>query len=452
MLLPATRKILLAISLLAAALACNFGNPSLSGAAVTQTYAARVTALMATAWASRPSATLTQTSPTVTPSQAPVPFTPTLTLTLTPTLTLAVVHQMTPGEPVGANRFVTDPLTKDYAPEMRSPSGSDVYQNNRWERPYSAGVMYYLPDIDLTRAELRIAPPWIYITLTTAGERAEGIGQTMYGVEIDRNLDGRGDFLIWGASPAAAAWTTAGVQVWKDSNLDVGGPAPQISDAPFLTGNGYDQSLFNGGQGADPDLAWIRNAGGGKIQLAFKYSLLSGATKFWWNALADGGVRNPAWFDYNDRFTQAEAGSPLTVQGELYPLKALYALDNTCRDPYGFTPTGAEPGVCILNGSISGKAAWDIDHNSVLDAHELSVAVIAGDQVTLGQGACPSAGYRSAVTNSAGVYVFGDLPAGTYCVTYSHSPAPPSGYATPNPVTVILHSAENKWLNFGIPW
>lgn len=437
--------------LLFSLLACNFSGAVVSGLAATQTFSVRATALMATAWAIQPAASQTPTTPPVTPTEALPTLTATLTLTLTPTFTLTVVHVMLPGDPAGTTRYITDPVTKDYAPEMRSPSGSDLYQNNRYERPYSAGVMYYLPDVDITRAEMKIAAPWIYITILPVGARAEGIGQTMYGVEIDRNLDGRGNFLIWGASPAGTTWTTDGVQVWQDTNNDVGGPAPQLSDAPFLSGNGYDQNLFDGGQGSDPDLAWIRQAGGGKVQLAFKYSLLSGATKFLWNAIADSGVRNPAWFDYNDRFTQAEAGSPLTAQGDLYPLKAISAVDSTCRDAYGFTPTGSEPNLCIINGSISGKAAWDIDHNNALDANELTVAVIAGDPLTLGQGACPSTGYRTAITNSSGIYAFSDLPAGTYCVSYSHSPAP-GFYATPNPVTITLLPGENKYVNFGVPW
>jgi hypothetical protein len=31
---------------------------------------------------------------------------------------------------------------------------------------------------------------------------------------------------------------------------------------------------------------------------------------------------------------------------DLYPIKAIFALDNTCREAFGFTPGGTEPGVC----------------------------------------------------------------------------------------------------------
>jgi hypothetical protein len=41
---------------------------------------------------------------------------------------------------------------------------------------------------------------------------------------------------------------------------------------------------------------------------------------------------------------------------------------------------------------------------------------VAGVQVSLGEGECPAAAVRTATTDSAGVYRFEDLPAGTYCV------------------------------------
>ena len=256
--------------------------------------------------------------------------------------------------------------------------------------PITSESMDYLPDVDLTRAELRIDPPWVYVTFQFVAARADGIGKTMYGAEFDTNRDGRGEYLTWGASPAGASWITDGVEVWKDSNVDVGGPHPQLSDAPWTGGNGYDQKIFSGGQGADPDLAWIRQIeGGAKVQLAFKYSAIGGAPQFLWNGLADWGVRRPEWFDYNDHFTQSEAGSPLPVQADYYPLKALWGVDNTCRDAYGFTPTGGEMRLCQYYGSISGVVAWDIDRNGSLDPTELSIAAISGDTVTLGQGACP---------------------------------------------------------------
>ncbi len=370
------------------------------------------------------------------------------TQTNTPTST--VIHIVTPPGAAGTTRYITDPETAAYAPQKKAPAGSDVFANNRYERPYTAETMDYLSDVDLKRVELKIAAPWVYITFEFESPRAERIGQTVYGAEFDTDKDGRGEFLVWGVSPASTSWTTDGVEVWGDSNSDVGGSNPQKSDPPNPNANGYDQEMFADGQGADPDLAWIRQVEGGtKVQLALKYSAIENAAQFLWNGLADVGVRRSDWFDYNDHFTAAEAGSPLPAQADLYPLKALYGVDNTCRDAYGFTPTGLEIGLCQYYGTIEGVDAWDINHDGMLDATELSIAAISGDTVTLGQGACPSAGYKTAVTNSEGRYSFPDLPIGTYCVGLIHTVPVPLSIP---PVAVTLAPGQTKTVDFIIPW
>jgi hypothetical protein len=292
-----------------------------------------------------PAATAGAPSPTGTSTPTE---TPAETVTATPTSTSTIAHRVMPSGAGGTASYITDISSRDDAPRKKAPAGYDVYQNNSYERPFTAEEMAYLPDVDLTRVEMCIDPPWVYITFQFVEPRAAGIGQTMYGAEFDINKDGRGDYLIWGASPPGDAWTTDGVEVWKDTNYDVGGPTPQATDAPWTSGNGYDQNLFRSGVGSDPDLAWIRQIeGGAKVQLAFKYSAIGGAPRFLWNGLADAGVRNPAWFDYNDYFTQGQAGSPLPVQSDFYPLQALYGLDNTCRNAFGFSPTGSEARLCV---------------------------------------------------------------------------------------------------------
>ncbi len=340
------------IPILLVLLGCNSVTGAAANAGGTQTALAMAVIQYSTSAGGRfPSATATQEgvkphTPTVSATlSASATATVSATAAATPTATAG--HTRTPPGADGATRYVLDPITRDYAPQKKSPSGSDEYQNNRFERPYTAETMEYLPDVDLIRVDLRIAPPWIYVTFVTAGPRPEGIGRTMYGAEFDVDRDGRGEYLIWGAMPAGAEWTTEGVEVWRDTNSDVGGPIPVLTNAPWSGGNGYDQKNFPGGQGADPDLAWIRQLEAGKIQLAFSLLAIGNAPQFLWNGLADFGVRRPDWFDYNDHFTQGEAGSPLPVQADYYPLKALYGIDNTCRDAYGFTPAGTEPGLCV---------------------------------------------------------------------------------------------------------
>jgi hypothetical protein len=378
---------------------------------------------------------------------------PSPTGTYTPTYT--VVHLVTPEDVTGAVRYITDFDTKPYA-DQKKAIGGDEYHNNRWERPFTSEEMEYLSDVDLKKVELKIEGTWVYITFEFLDPRAEGIGETMYGVEFDINKDGRGEYLIWGASPADGEWTTDGVEVWKDTNFDVGGPTPQASNAPWDQGDGYDENLFSGGLGDDPDMAWIRQLeGGAKVQLAFKYSVLDNAASFLWNGLADLGIRNPAWLDYNDHFEQKDAGSPLPVQTTLYPLKDLWGIDNTCRDAFGYTPTGNEPGLCLYTGTISGTVFRDrapgnppsTIGNGILDANEPGVGV---GTVSLGQGACVSTGYADTSPDGAGNYSFTAVPIGTYCVYYQI----PSGYllSSGNVVTVNLVPNGHEVVNFGIDW
>jgi hypothetical protein len=61
--------------------------------------------------------------------------------------------------------------------------------------------------------------------------------------------------------------------------------------------------------------------------------------------VAAASLTSPGMFDYNDRFSEAEAGSPIKDK-QYYPLKALYAVDNTCWEAFGFKPNGYEPKLC----------------------------------------------------------------------------------------------------------
>ncbi len=86
------------------------------------------------------------------------------------------------------------------------------------------------------------------------------------------------------------------------------------------------------------------------VEFAFKNSLAG--PSFMWGVWADAGLKNPGMFNYNDRFTYAQAGSPI-AGNPYYPIKAIYAADNTCRAAYGFTPIGDEPLLCPPNSQTS---------------------------------------------------------------------------------------------------
>jgi hypothetical protein len=258
-----------------------------------------------------------------------------------------VVHVMAPSEFTDLDRYINDTVCEVTGIQGRAPGGDQI-SLNRYERPFQASTMQYLPFLDIKRAELKHQAPWFYISLwLIAPVAGRGALEPLYGVEFDTDMDGRGDYLAWGRVPASGEWTTDGMQVWQDANKDVGATTPLDADAP-ATSSGFETQLFDAGRGADPDGAWIRLArsGAGDIQLAVKESLLGAPPTFMWNAWSDAGLQQPGWFDYNDHFTSAEAGSPLVEMKDLYPIKAIFALDNTCREAFGFIPSGSEPGVC----------------------------------------------------------------------------------------------------------
>ena len=76
---------------------------------------------------------------------------------------------------------------------------------------------------------------------------------------------------------------------------------------------------------------------------AFKRSLAE--DRFMYGVIADAGLREISDLDYVDRFTEEEAGSPVRDR-KTYPLKALYAVDNTCRTAQGFEGNWEEPQRC----------------------------------------------------------------------------------------------------------
>ncbi len=255
----------------------------------------------------------------------------------------AVTHVMMPSEAPQAGTLVYDVDTQPTSAEQRTPYG-DSYQINRLERPFLQD-MTYVPALDLETYTVSSDKDWWYVSMELAGASADPASAPNYGVELDRDHDGFGDFLIWAHPPYAAAWETTPVEIFQDTNHDTGGLSAEKSDAP-LTGNGYDTKIFNGGTAdEDPDLAWVRliSAERPKVQFAFKKAW--SGTVFMLGVLADSGLKDPAKLDYVDRFTFEEAGSPVRSNSN-YPLKALYAVDNVCREAFGFAPNGYEPQLC----------------------------------------------------------------------------------------------------------
>jgi hypothetical protein len=366
-------------------------------------------------------------------------------------VTTPVVHTLTPGEPPsGWLSDITDWDSSSTAAQRRT-AGGENFALDRYERPFNANPMdTYFPDLDIKHTRLFADSTWIYVMIDLVGAGSGGGLSGNYGVEVDLNIDGRGDVLVLASNPQAS-WTTDGVRAWLDNNHDVGGAHPLQSDAP-VSGDGFETQVFDQGHAPypDPDTAWARVAPSNpaSVQIAFKKALISNDGMFTWGAWADKGVFNPAWYDYNDHFTHADAGSPLSELSQYYPLKALFELDNTCRWGVGFTPTGSEPGVCpvpptptpIVPGNIFGTVFVETNGDLILDG---SSTLIGGANVRVRAGSCgsPGAVVTNGTTNGAGHYTVTVNP-GTYCVDASPDPVtyssktPPQTVVVPNGATV----------------
>ena len=281
-----------------------------------------------------------QASHTPEPSPTPIPATATIT------------HILSPGEPGGGLLNLTDVNASSSAPNGGVLLG-DRYDAARFERPFDGPGMAYLMDLDLTYAEIARDEVWLYFTLSLAGASAQGGFKGSYAVELDLDLDGRGDFLVVAHTPVSTTWSTDAVQVFTDANDDVGGVTPLAADAPPSSSNGFETLLFSSGAGDDPDLAWVRlgPANEHSIQLAFKHAMLEGDQSFLWGVWSFGGQFDAGLLDLNDQATLVQAGSPV-IGSTYYPIGDIAQVDNSCRMYYGFTPRGTEPGLCSVTGTV----------------------------------------------------------------------------------------------------
>ncbi len=227
--------------------------------------------------------------------------------------------------------------------------GGDVFGLGWYERPFDQN-MGYLPFIDLSKILMtRVDPNWVYVKLFMAAPVADGKdSKPLYGIEMDTDLDNRGEFLLLTGIPTGTEWSTEGVMIMSNSDNNMGGSKPVLPDTSIAEGKGYDTEVFNAGKGDDPNLAWARVSPDDPkcIDIAFKSSFIGGAKgKFIWLSWALVGIQDLTKFEFNDHFTKADAGSPLKEDKDLYPIKGIWGVDNTPRIPSGFEPGGLMPGL-----------------------------------------------------------------------------------------------------------
>ena len=264
-----------------------------------------------------------------------------------------VVHSMIPnaGPNAVANAHDNEESTSF---ESKSVSNGDIFDLNRFERPFTAGDMTYLPYVDIADISMSEDPTFYYIQIKLAGVDAETGGiKGMYGVDFDLNTDGKAEVLLLAEAPAGAQWSTDGVSLYVDEDDNVGGQS--IKPDEVYAGNGFEKMIFDSASGDDPDTAWVHyvNTSAPIVEFALKKSVLESVPQFMWSAMASSTTIDPARLYYNDSFSLARAGSPQKGD-QYYPLNELAGFDNTCRLPAGFVATGAEPLGCVVGGPGGG--------------------------------------------------------------------------------------------------
>ena len=277
-------------------------------------------------------------------SQAPTPIVPIQSIVASPTTSIA--HVIYPIDvPVARTNHAGDQDSSTTAARHFAPGG-DKFSADLFERPFNADTMdVYFPYLDIQDATTYADDVWIYMNIILKSPDKESHFPGEYAVEVDTNLDGRGDWLVVASALTSTQWTTDGVQAWQDANHDVGGRNPIFADNQS-TGDGYETLVFDQGKGNDPDAAWTRISpqDANSVQIAFKKSLIGNSARYLLGAWTGSPDQlKPALFDFNDHFTTEQAGSPLQDL-ITYPIKQLSELDNTCRMSVGFEPKGTELG------------------------------------------------------------------------------------------------------------
>jgi hypothetical protein len=290
----------------------------------------------------------TNTSEPPTPSPTPAPTEAPAEPTITPEP--EIVHVMWPGSPLGTiNQTVHDQIDTTTAPQKQAFGGDD-YKNGKYERPFDQD-MNYLPFADLETVLLNRADPlWVYVSFKVMGSLTDEAAKDVHFlVEIDTDLDSRGDTLVVTGLPKGKDWSTESVMVLSNPDINVGGMVVVKPDSALSEGRGYYEVLFDNGKGTDPDLAMSKMSKNdpNTVLLAFKNSLTGGEKgKFIWLPWTDAGMLDWSLFEFNDHFTYEQAGFPMKEDAQNYPIKAIWGVDNTCRMPSGFTPNGTMPGLC----------------------------------------------------------------------------------------------------------
>jgi hypothetical protein len=256
-------------------------------------------------------------------------------------LSQALTHDLVPGNPDAFTAPQKDIDTSNTA--GLGLAFGDSFRLGIFERPFTPETMVYQPQADLLGTSIASDDNYYYFMLQVGGNTpGADFPGAHYGVEFDTDFDSRGEILLWVQGNGSSFWVIDDVMLLQDTNGDVGGANPVVSDT--RCGDGYDHTLFSSTVQNDPDGAWQR-LDGTRIQLAVKKDLI-GASSFLWKAWADNGLADPALFDYNDSFTEKQAGAYVSGSNNYYTIEGLSQMDSTCWIAYNYKANGYEPGGC----------------------------------------------------------------------------------------------------------
>lgn len=266
------------------------------------------------------------------------------TATSPPPTVTPIQHQLMPASlPAERSSHAGDHNSSITAYQKKS-NGGDRFTFERFERPFNGATMdTYFPELDIIDTFVYQDDTWIYGTIQVV-DRAAGKTPFRFAMQLDVNVDGKGDWLVIAhnppTNPYATDWATEGVQVYFDADDDVGNTTPVQSDAGATSGNGFETLIFDGygTAGDDPDSAWIRVSpqNGNTVELAVKRSLLGNVEEFLLNMWTGRSCLEPALFDLSDHYTHEQAGAADPEFPVYYPIKAVFELDSSCRMAVGF--------------------------------------------------------------------------------------------------------------------
>jgi hypothetical protein len=251
--------------------------------------------------------------------------------------------------------------------EKKVKTGDEFYKN-RFERPFTSVDMAYLPDLDIVNFSITSDQNFFYIKISMVS--LDKVTQTLtgfYGVEIDRNADGRAEILLTTRPPYTTEFSADNAAAYLDVNGDVGGAI--INRPDDFASDGFETTIFDLSKGVypegDPDFVWVRQTTDSDlpaVEIAFeKWIFKDGKEAFMWSVLASENAIDPTILYYHDHMTAEQAGAANTDDPN-YPIKDLAAMDNTCRVTLGFLAVGNEPlGCYVKDGEAEAKATPSAD-------------------------------------------------------------------------------------------